>query len=112
MKTQEGWEITGGRIEDGRVTYDVSVPLRTLPVTVYVPTAECCWLPRSATSELNKPGMSHGDQRAWMDRFGCKAKATWEIHFPDDPYFIVESCDAHKADLMDDDSTARPLGPL
>ena len=114
MKLPNNMKMTDMRVEGGQAVVDLEVnvePLRTLGWTEYRgPELECCWLPHPAARDFFAlPGLSEGDKRAWMDRNGCPNKATWRIYWEGDPYETTDSCDGHKAELMDDGDVAYPI---
>lgn len=68
----------------------------------------CCFI--AATANFTSPGMTRGDKRAEIDRFGCKSTARWQIFYPpwsaDD---ATESCDEHKAWMTPSGGQAYPI---
>lgn len=56
----------------------------------------CCHIADAAQDPLRSPALTKGDERALIDRHGCRRPATWEIvgasGRPDD---YTHACDAH-----------------
>ena len=71
----------------------------------------CCWLPPGWKEQLDRPGMTLGDQRQWVDEHACRESAAWVIHRDS---LRLDSCSAHVGDLMSPHhvSTVWPLAGL
>lgn len=73
---------------------------------------KCCWLPATAHDDLYRHGMSQGDQRAWMARYGCNALPTWQVHTGGDPYYVTHSCDLHLGEMCVGGDAVNTVWPI
>lgn len=68
----------------------------------------CCFI--ASEANFNAHGMTRGDERAEIDRLGCKSAARWQIFYPPwSPDDATEACDAHKSLMTPHGGQAYPI---